>query len=84
MHLASPRAVVVHEDNQGAARIAVNPETSSRTKHFNVAYHYTRELVDNGTIQIKYCPTNKMIADGLTKQVPAPRALEHRREIFGV
>ena len=83
MHLAPDTPVVVHEDNQGALRIATNAETSSRSKHFNVAYHYTRELIQNNTIKLQYCPTEKMIADGFTKQIPAPRAIQHRNSIFG-
>ena len=26
-------------------------------------HHYIREQVDNGTVQLKYCQTNKMLAD---------------------
>lgn len=60
--------VVILEDNQGAIAIAKNPIDHSSTKHIDIHYHYHyRECVQNGQIQLQYCPTNDMKADILTK-----------------
>lgn len=58
---------VLMEDNQGAICIAKNPVSHSRTKHIDVRYHYIREALIDKTIELKYCPTNEMIADLFTK-----------------
>jgi hypothetical protein len=60
-------------DSQGAIALAHNPEYHARTKHIDVQHHFIRECVENGTIQLKYCPTKDMVADALTKALPRDR-----------
>ena len=64
---SSMKEITVFEDNQSAIRIAKNPQFHGRTKHIEIKYHFIRELVGNGIVQLKYCPTEEMIADMLTK-----------------
>lgn len=73
--------VVILEDNQGAIAIAKNPVDHSRTKHIDIRYHYIRECVQNGQIQVKYCPTHNMKADILTKPLVKQRFEYLRSEI---
>ena len=54
-------------DNQSAQATAHNPEFHSRLKHIDIAYHYQRELVEQGRVQLVHIPSAKMTADGLTK-----------------
>ena len=54
-------------DNQGAKALSENPEFHRRTKHIDVRYHWVREEVAKGTLQLEYIPTGQMAADGLTK-----------------
>lgn len=58
---------VVFEDNQSAIFMAKNPQFHGRTKHIAIKYHFVREQVSNGTVNLKYCQTKEMIADILTK-----------------
>ena len=37
---------------------------------FNIRFHFIHEVQENGLIQIKYCPTEEMLADLLTKFLP--------------
>jgi len=57
-------------DNQGAIKLASNPEYHRRTKHIRIQYHYTRECVASGEIKFMYVSTKDMAADGLTKSLP--------------
>ena len=41
----------------------------SKTNHIDIKYHFVREKVADSTIQLKYCPTNEMLADMLTKGI---------------
>jgi len=36
----------VYEDNQAALQIAMNPEVSKRNRHFDMAYHFIRENIE--------------------------------------
>ena len=62
--------MVMMEDNQGAIALAKNPIGHSRTKHIDIRFHFIREAQENGLIQVRYCPTDEMLADLLTKPLP--------------
>ena len=55
------------EDNQGAIAIAKKNIAHARTKHIDIRYHFVREVVQKGLVDLRYCPTHQMIADLLTK-----------------
>ena len=57
----------VFEDNRGAIELSKNPKFHNRMKHIDVSYHYVREQVNLNIISVKYCPTEDMIADVMTK-----------------
>jgi Reverse transcriptase (RNA-dependent DNA polymerase). len=61
------RPITIMEDNQGCLKLSENKKFSSRTKHIATKYHYVRELKEKGIMEYKYCPTELMVADLLTK-----------------
>ena len=63
----APKPIVIYEDNQSAICIAKNPQFHGRTKHIGIKYHYIREQVNSKNVELKYCPTEEMLADMLTK-----------------
>ena len=65
--LGDSREVQMYNDNQGCIALAKNLEDHARSKHIDVQYHYTRQLVEYGKIKLDYCPTRDMLADALTK-----------------
>ena len=58
---------VILEDNQSSIAMARNPQFHGRAKHIDIKHHFVRERVSDGSIELKYCPTNEMVADILTK-----------------
>ncbi len=63
---------ILFEDNQGAINLAKNPKHHERTKHIAVHDLLCRERLNAGEIDVQYCPTNKMLADIMTKAVARP------------
>ena len=57
----------VQEDNQACIAWVKEEGTLSKTKHMELKYHYSRRLQRKKVIKLKYCPTNEMQADILTK-----------------
>ena len=67
----------VFEDNQACIKYANDPgRFHQRSKHIDVRFHFVREKIQEGLVDLVYCPTSKMRADFLTKALPAPRFLE--------
>ncbi len=62
--------IPIYSDNNGALLLAKNPTFHARSKHINVRYHLVRQKLADNTISIHYIPTNKQVADGLTKPLP--------------
>ena len=60
------KAMVIYEDNQAAISMARTPKFHGRSKHIAIKYHFIREQVANGKIDVRYCNTKEMIADFLT------------------
>ena len=53
--------------------LANNAMTTDKSKHIDIRYHFVREHVQSGAIRLEYCPSEKMLADVLTKALPSPR-----------
>jgi len=59
--------MMIFEDNQSAICMAKNPQFHGRTKHIEIKYQFIQEQIKSGTVELKYCPTEDMITDILTK-----------------
>jgi len=58
---------LLYEDNKSTIDLAHGLGKFQKQKHINIKYHYTKDLVKDGTIQVCYVHTEQMIADMLTK-----------------
>lgn len=67
------KPTIIYEDNLPAIGLAKNPQFHGRAKHISIRYHFTREQVLEGTLELNYCKTDEMIADMLTKPLPKPK-----------
>ena len=54
-------------DNQSSIKLIKNGIINRRSKHIDVKYHFIHDLYEDKIINIKYCQTEKQIADILTK-----------------
>ena len=73
----------IFEDNNGAIELSRNPKFHDRTKHIDVAHHFVREQVNQNNISVKYCPTQNMLADGMTKALTKD-TFQRLRDLLGV
>jgi hypothetical protein len=54
-------------DSTSAISVAKNPVLHSKIKHIEVRYHFLRDNVEKGNIDLIHVPTEKQLADILTK-----------------
>uniref|UniRef100_A0A8D8QIS8 Copia protein n=1 Tax=Cacopsylla melanoneura TaxID=428564 RepID=A0A8D8QIS8_9HEMI len=64
--------IVLYEDNQGCISLCKNPVHQKRSKHIDIKYHFIRENVTDGNVEIVFVPTVDQIADVFTKSLPGP------------
>ncbi|GKB39708.1 hypothetical protein Tco_0884650 [Tanacetum coccineum] len=57
-------------DSQSAIAISCNPVQHSRTKNIHTRYHFIKEQVENGIIELYFVRTEYQLADMFTKAYP--------------
>ena len=60
-----------------------NPVNRKASRHIDTRKHFIGQLVEDKTIVLKQCPTEKVEADALTKGLPAPAFERHKAEMLG-
>ncbi|GJV19322.1 hypothetical protein Tco_1368342 [Tanacetum coccineum] len=59
-------------DNTNAIAISNNPILHSRRKHIDIRYHFIRDHIMKGDIEIHFIPTEYQLADIFTKPLDEP------------
>nr|GEV98264.1 retrovirus-related Pol polyprotein from transposon TNT 1-94 [Tanacetum cinerariifolium]GEY04649.1 retrovirus-related Pol polyprotein from transposon TNT 1-94 [Tanacetum cinerariifolium] len=60
-------------NSQSAIAISCNPVQHSCTKHIHTRYHFIKEQVENGIIELYFVRTEYQLADMFTKALPEDR-----------
>nr|GFA35607.1 hypothetical protein [Tanacetum cinerariifolium] len=63
----------LYYDSQSAIAISCNPVQHSRTKHIHTQYHFIKEQVENGILELYFVRTEYQLADMFTKALPEDR-----------
>jgi len=67
---------ILYCDNQAAINSTKNDMNHGRMKHIDYRFHFIRECIQNGFIEIKWVPTRAQHADIFTKPLPKNKFLE--------
>nr|GEY21321.1 hypothetical protein [Tanacetum cinerariifolium] len=63
----------IYCDSKSAIAISYNPVQHSRTKHIAVRYHFIKEHVEKGTIELYFVKIDYQLADIFTNALPVDR-----------
>jgi hypothetical protein len=73
-------AVELHVDNKSAIALMKNPVFHDRSKHIQTRYHFIRQCIDTGDIDVQFVRTEEQLSDIMTKALGRVRFQElHRR-----
>lgn len=75
------KGITIHNDNQAAQQLAMNPIISAKSKHIDIRQHFIRDMVQQNVVQLSYLGTGNMIADIFTKALPRPKYEYCRQEL---
>eukprot|EP00957_Ditylum_brightwellii_P011789 889538-Ditylum_brightwellii.AAC.1 len=59
----------VYEDNNGAIRVASCPNMTPTSKFIAVKFHWFRQYVESGEVEIVKAESSKQLADIFTKRL---------------
>jgi hypothetical protein len=71
--------ITIFTDSQSCMAMIKNEKFSGRTKHIDARYHFIRDQVSRGRVQLKYVPTDINIADLMTKPLGSVKTEALRR-----
>ena len=63
--------------------MSVNPVFHDKLKHIQIRYHFIRDMVQKGVVELHYIPTDDQTIDVLTKPLPRVK-FEYFRRRLGV
>ena len=67
----------IFEENEGAVEMANVPEMPPRTKPLNIKYHFFKQFVEKGILQILHISGEKQITDIFMKPLEETTVTKH-------
>ena len=68
-------------DNKSAIALAKNPVHHDRSKHIDVKFHFIRDCVEHGEVQLDHVGSDDQVADPLTKALGRVKFIELRQKL---
>ncbi|GJX27233.1 retrovirus-related pol polyprotein from transposon TNT 1-94 [Tanacetum coccineum] len=65
--------ILMYCDSKSAIAISCNPVQHSKTKHIDIQYHFIKEHVEKGTVELYFIDTEYQLADLFIKALPKER-----------
>ena len=73
--------IMLYSDSQSAITLTKDGSYYAQTKHIDIRYHFIRFIIQNGSINLIYCPTENMTADILMKALLNSKAKHFARSL---
>jgi len=68
-------------DSKSALELSKNPVYHERSKHIDTRYHYIRECIGSGMVEVNHVSSDNQLADILTKPLGRIRFVEMRQRL---
>ena len=80
------KSVVLLQDNESTIKLEINGQKSvgQRSRHINIRYFFITDQVEKGNVIIKYCPTEQMESDYMSKPLVGHKFKKHRTSLMNL
>ena len=77
---------IIYQDNTSTMRLQNNGKLSSgkRTRHFDIKLFYITDLISRDEVEVRYCPTDEMIGDYMSKPLVGAKFKKFRDLIMNL
>jgi hypothetical protein len=72
------KPTTMNQDNTGCIELTKSFKGQGRVKHMDIRHHFIKDAVSDKVMEVKWCSTQEMVADIMTKPLPAPTFLKLR------
>ncbi len=74
---------IVYQDNKSAILLEENGKKSSSqcTRHLNIRYFFITDQIKQGNVVVKFCPTDGMVADFMSKPLQGDKFCKFRNKL---
>ncbi|GJY65031.1 retrovirus-related pol polyprotein from transposon TNT 1-94 [Tanacetum coccineum] len=72
---------VIWCDNMSTIQLSSNAVFHGRSKHIDIRFHFLRDLVRDGVVELSYCSSEEQVADIMTKPLKLDQFLKLRNRL---
>ena len=80
------KARIILQDNESAIKLENNglKSVGPHSRHINIRYFFITDQIQQGNMKIKYCPTDDLEADYMTKPLQGLKQRKFRKSIMNL
>ena len=78
------KPITIFTDNTSSLKTIKNGELNSKLKHISIKYYFNKDNINQNKIDLKYIPTDEMLADTLTKNQNGSQIKKFTKKIFEI
>ena len=75
------KPLVLQINNKSAINLAKNLVLHGRSKHIEARFHFLREMVNRGELEVRHCSSEAQLTDFFTKGLKIDRFLNLRNKL---
>ena len=80
------KKTTLYQDNTSAILLENNGRDSAgkRSRHIDIRYFFIKDCIEKNKLEVKYCPTDDMVADFMTKPLQGAKFNKFRKIIMNL
>ena len=77
---------ILQQDNESAIKLEKNGQKSAgqRSRHIHIRYFFITDQIAQGNVEVRYCPTDEMQGDYMTKPLQGAKFHKFRKQIMNL